>query len=173
MTCIAVVKQDGKIFMAGDRGASDDDNILALSAPKVWKIGEYLLGYAGTMDGERIRHNFKPPAPEKNLDKFMYSKFIKYLRTFYENWWVDTSKDSDFGMIICVRGRIFEHNAIDMSLTEYQQPFLAMGSGAQYAYGSLYSTHKSKNARNRVRTAVAAAIQYSPTCMGPIDSISI
>ena len=119
--------------MAGDRGASDDDNILALSAPKVWKIGEYLLGYAGTMHGERIRHNFKPPAPENNLDKFMYSKFIKYLRTFYENWWVDTSKDSDFGMIICVRGRIFEHNAIDMSLTEYQQPFLAMGSGAQYA----------------------------------------
>ena len=76
-------------------------------------------------------------------------------------------------MIICVRGRIFEHNAADMSLTEYQQPFLAMGSGSSYAYGSLYSTQKSKNARNRVRTAVAAAIQYSPSCMGPIDSISI
>jgi len=76
-------------------------------------------------------------------------------------------------MIICIRGRIFEHNAVDMSLTEYQQPFLCMGSGSQYAYGSLYSTQKSKNARNRVRQAVAAAIEYSPSCKGPIDTVSV
>jgi hypothetical protein len=38
--------------MAGDRGASDDGTILALEAPKVWKIGPYLIGYAGSMDGE-------------------------------------------------------------------------------------------------------------------------
>ena len=172
MTCIAVVKQDGKVYMAGDRGASDEDNIMSIVAPKVWKTGPYLFGYAGTMDGERIRHNFKPPLPEGNLDKFMYTKFIKSLRKFYEEWWVDTSKDADFGMIICIRGRIFEHNAIDMSLTEYQQPFLCMGSGSQYAYGSLYSTQKQKNPRNRLRQAIAAAIEYSPSCKGPIDTVS-
>ena len=63
MTCIAVVKHEDKIYMAGDRGASDDGTILALDAPKVWKIGPYLIGYAGSMDGERIRYNFKPSAP--------------------------------------------------------------------------------------------------------------
>ena len=102
----------------------------------------------------------------------MYTKFIKSLRKFYEEWWVDTTKDADFGMIICIRGRIFEHNAIDMSLTEYQQPFLCMGSGSAYAYGSLYSTQKQKNPRNRVRQAVASAIEYSPSCKGPIDTVS-
>ena len=173
MTCIAVVRKEDKIYMSGERGVSDDDIILQSATPKVWQLGPYLMGYAGSMDGERIRHNFKPPLPEGNLDKFMYTKFIKSLRTFYENWWVDTSKDADFGMIICIRGRIFEHNAVDMSLTEYQQPFLCMGSGSQYAYGSLYSTQKSKNARNRVRQAVAAAIEYSPSCKGPIDTVSV
>jgi len=39
MTCIAVVRHEDKIYMAGDRGASDDGTILALDAPKVWKIG--------------------------------------------------------------------------------------------------------------------------------------
>ena len=43
MTIIAVVKQDGKVFMAGDRGASDDDNIMSIVAPKVWKTGPYLF----------------------------------------------------------------------------------------------------------------------------------
>jgi len=173
MTIIAVVKQDGKVFMAGDRGASDDDNIMSIVAPKVWKTGPYLFGYAGTMDGERIRHNFKPPLPEGNLDKFMYTKFLISLRDFYDKWWVDVSKDSDFGMIICVKGRMFEHSALDMSLTEYDLDYLAMGSASEFALGSLYSTQKQKNGRNRVIQAVGAAINFSTSCTGPIDTVSI
>lgn len=173
MTCIAVVRQDKKIFMAGDRGASDEDSILTLSAPKVWKTGQYLLGYAGTADGERIRHNFKPPTPEGNLDKFMYTKFVTYLKDFYDKWWIDTSKDSDFGMIICVRGRIFEHNSADMSLNEYDQDYLAMGSGASFAYGALYASQKQKNGRARVVQAVNSAINFSISCVGPVDTVSL
>ena len=58
MTVLAVVRHEDKIYMAGDRGASDDNTILSLTAPKVWKLGPYLLGYAGALDGERIRYNF-------------------------------------------------------------------------------------------------------------------
>jgi ATP-dependent protease HslVU (ClpYQ) peptidase subunit len=55
MTVLAVVRHEDKVYMAGDRGASDDNTILSLTAPKVWKLGPYLLGYAGALDGERIR----------------------------------------------------------------------------------------------------------------------
>ena len=44
MTCIAVVRQDKTVYMAGDRGASTEDSILSLKAPKVFKIGPYLFG---------------------------------------------------------------------------------------------------------------------------------
>ena len=50
MTCIAVVRHDDKIYMAGDRGASDDGTILALDAPKVWKIFPYIILYDGAID---------------------------------------------------------------------------------------------------------------------------
>jgi ATP-dependent protease HslVU (ClpYQ) peptidase subunit len=174
MTCIAVVKQDDKVYMAGDRGASDDGTILALDAPKVWKIGPYLIGYAGSMDGERIRYNFKPTAPNiKDTDKFMQTRFIKELKEFYNEFWVDTSKDGDLGLIIAVRGEIYEHSSADMSLSKYTLPYLAMGSGAEYAYGVLYATDKQKNARNRVVSAVSAAIKFSPSCMGPVDVVSV
>ena len=174
MTCIAVVKHEDKIYMAGDRGASDDGTILSLDAPKVWKIGPYLIGYAGAMDGERIRYNFKPTPPNiKDTDKFMQTKFVKELREFYNEFWVDTSKDGDLGLIIAVRGNIYEHSSADMSLSKYTLPYLAMGSGAEYAYGVLYATDKQKNARNRVMQAVSAAIKFNPSCMGPVDVISI
>lgn len=174
MTCLAVVRKENKIYMAADRGASDDDTILTLSTPKIWKTGPYLIGYAGSLDGERMRYNFNPPAPEiKNLDKFMQTKFIKQLRTFYNDWWVDTSKDADLGLIICVKGQIYEHNAIDMSLSKYTLDYLAMGSGSQYAYGYLAATEKIKDPRKRVVGAINSAIKFSPSCVGPVDVISI
>lgn len=174
MTCIAVVRQDDKIYMAGDRGASDDGTILALDGPKVWKSGPYIIGYAGSMDGERIRYNFKPTAPNiKDTDKFMQTKFIKELRDFYNEFWVDTSKDGDLGLIICVRGEIYEHSSADMSLSKYTIPYLAMGSGAEYAYGALHATEKDVNPKDRAITAVNAAIKFSPSCMGPVDVVSI
>jgi ATP-dependent protease HslVU (ClpYQ) peptidase subunit len=174
MTCIAVVRHEDKVYMAGDRGASDDGTILALEAPKVWKIGPYLIGYAGSMDGERIRYNFKPTPPNiKDTDKFMQTRFVKELKEFYNEFWVDTSKDGDLGLIICVRGQIYEHSSADMSLSKYTLPYLAMGSGAEYAYGVLYATDKQKNARNRVMQAVNAAIKFNPSCMGPVDVVSL
>ena len=174
MTCLAVVRKENKIYMAADRGASYDDTILTLTTPKIWKIGPYLIGYAGSMDGERMRYNFNPYIPDiKNLDKFMQTKFIKQLRSFYNDWWVDTSKDADLGLIICIKGQIYEHNAIDMSLSKYTLDYLAMGSGAQYAYGYLSATEKSKDPRKRVIGAVNAAIKFSPSCAGPVDVISV
>jgi len=177
MTCIVVVRDtlNSKLWMAGDRGVGDDNNISTSLTPKIWKKEGFLFGYAGSMDGDRIRHLFLPPEYEGrgSIDKFMYSKFLKALRKFYEEWWVDVSTTSDFGMIICIRGKIYEHNAADMSLTQYEQDYLAMGSGADLALGSLYSTQKQKDARKRVATAVNAAINHSTSCKGPIDILSI
>lgn len=175
MTCIAVVRQDDKIYMAGDRGVSDDDTIGVCSSPKVWKKEGYLFGYAGSMDGDRLRHLFVPPTPEPrvDIDKFMYGKFLKALRKFYEEWWVDVSTSSDFGMIICIKGKIYEHNASDMSLTQYDSDYLAMGSGGHLALGSLHSTKNQKDPRKRVNGAVQAAIAHSNSCRGPIDVVSI
>ena len=76
-------------------------------------------------------------------------------------------------MIIAVRGEIYEHSSGDMSLSKYMLPYLAMGSGAEYAYGVLYATDKQKNARNRVMQAVNAAIKFNPSCMGPVDIVSL
>ena len=89
------------------------------------------------------------------------------------DWWVDISKESDFGMLIAFKGRIFEHNAVDMSLTEYNEDYLAMGSGSDFALGSLWTTQHQKNGKRRAQLAVEAAVKYSTSCIGPVDVVSI
>jgi 20S proteasome alpha/beta subunit len=101
------------------------------------------------------------------------TKFIKELREFYNEFWVDTSKDGDFGLIIAIRGEIYEHSSVDMSLSKYSLPYISIGSGSEYAYGVMYATDKQKNARNRVLSAVNAAIKFNPSCTGPVDIVSI
>lgn len=171
MTCIAALIHDGKSYIAGERGASEGDFILPIEKPKVWKDGEYLLGYYGTMYGEIVQNYFEPPKISGSIDRFMKTTFRKALKNLYDEWNVEDD-EKEFGMIICVKNKIYEHNIADMSMTTFNSPFLASGSGGSYAIGSLYSTQNYKDPKRRLKIAIESAIEYSTTCLGPIDIIS-
>jgi 20S proteasome alpha/beta subunit len=175
MTCIVGLKASGKVYLAGERGASDADSIMHLTKPKIHKIGPYVLGFAGTLEGQRVAYSFDPPRPheDEDLDIFMHTTFLKYLKDFYEEWWVDTSKDSELSLLIGIKDRLYEHNSSDMSLSEFSSPFVAIGSGSPFAMGHLSATAMAKgSAESRVEAAVKAAIKFSPTCSGTVDILS-
>lgn len=175
MTCIVGLKANGKVYMAGERAASTDDTILNLSKPKVKVIGPYIIGFAGSMDGQRLTYSFDPPRPhaDEDLDIFMNTRFMKYLRDFYDEWWVDTSKDAELSLLIGIRDKLYEHNASDMSLNEFSSPFVSIGSGAPFAMGHLSATAMAKGSpENRVESAVKAAIKFSPSCSGTVDIVT-
>jgi ATP-dependent protease HslVU (ClpYQ) peptidase subunit len=175
MTCIAALKANGKVYMAGERGASTDDTIMHLSKPKVKMVGPYIVGFAGSMDGQRLIYAFDPPKPhaDEDLDMFMNTKFLRYLREFYDEWWVDTSKDSELSLLIAIKDKLYEHNASDMSLNEFSSPFVSIGSGSSFAMGYLSATGITKaSPEKRVEGAIKTAIKFSPTCSGTVDIIS-
>jgi ATP-dependent protease HslVU (ClpYQ) peptidase subunit len=172
MTCIVGLKANGRVYMAGERGASTDDTILHISKPKVKAVGPYLIGFAGGMDGQRILYSFDPPKPhpDEDLDVFMNTKFLRYLKDFYDEWWVDTAKDAELSLLIAIRDKLYEHNASDMSLNEFSSPFVSIGSGSSFAMGHLAATAMAKGSpENRVEAAVKTAIKFSPTCSGMVD----
>jgi len=175
MTCIAALKANGKVYMAGERGASTDDTIMHLSKAKVKTVGPYIVGFAGSMDGQRLLYAFDPPKPhaDEDLDVFMNTKFLRYLRDFYDEWWVDTSKDSELSILVGIKDKLYEHNASDMSLNEFSSPFISIGSGSPFAMGHLSATAIGKtDPESRVEAAVKAAIKFSPTCSGTVDILS-
>ncbi len=175
MTCIAALKANGKVYMAGERGASTEDTIMHLTKPKIKAYGPYVIGFAGSMDGQKLQYAFDPPKPhpDEDLDQFMHTKFLRYLKDFYEEWWVEPSKDSELTLLIGIKDRLYEHNSEDMSLNEFSSGFVSIGSGSSFAMGYLFGAVASKAAPEKiVEGAIKSAIKFSPTCSGTIDILS-
>lgn len=177
MTCIvAFVDKETQIsYVGGERGASDDSMIWNMASPKVWRDKGYLFGFAGAFSIEKLKYNFDPPAPpsqatDEEMNAFMNTTFIEALSGVYEDMHID--KGENAGLIIVVGNRIFVHNSSDMSATMVASNFVADGSGSEYALGSLHTSEKWTDSRNRVRTSLEAAIKFSPSCAGHIDIIS-
>jgi len=171
MTCIAGIMKEGKVYLAGERGASEGNYIVPIDKPKIWKNGPYIFGYAGTFDSQIIQYNFNPPAPEGNIDKFMHTKFLRALKTFYSEWDMG-GKDSEVSLLIGVKGRLYEHDAEDLTMISYDREFIAIGSGADYAMGSLHATRNHKDPKRRLALALDAACYLSTSCIGPIDFVN-
>jgi ATP-dependent protease HslVU (ClpYQ) peptidase subunit len=174
MTCIVGLKANNKVYLAGERGASNEDSIMHLTKPKIHKFGPYVVGFAGTMEGQRLAHSFDPPRPheDQDLDQFMHTTFLRYLRDFYDEWWVDFSKDGELSMLIGIKDKLYEHHASDMSLNEYSIGYSSIGTGSPFAMGFLYAAQSFDNPEKIVEGAVKSAIKFSPTCSGTIDILS-
>jgi ATP-dependent protease HslVU (ClpYQ) peptidase subunit len=172
MTCIAAIIKDGKAYMAGERAVTDDSHISKIDTPKIWKTGDYLMGYCGGLEAQIIQNNFKPPAIEGNVDKFMRTKFLESIKAFYDKWGMRIEKESELSLLICVKGRMFEHETATLTMISYDTHYHAIGSGSAYALGSLHATQNYKDPKRRLTQALDAAIMYSPNCLYPVDFLS-
>lgn len=171
MTCIAAIIKDGKCYMAGERAIVDESQQMKSDVPKIWKSGEYLFGYCGTLEGQIIQNNFVPPKPNGNIDKFMRTEFLESIREFYQKWDMPAEKESELTLLICVRGKMYEHESVNLTMISYDTNYAAIGSGSAYAMGSLHATQSYKDPKRRLNQALEAAILYSPHCLYPIDFI--
>jgi ATP-dependent protease HslVU (ClpYQ) peptidase subunit len=103
----------------------------------------------------------------------MHTTFLKYLKDFYEEWWVETSKDAELEMLISIKDKLYEHTSSDMSMNEFSSNFLSIGSGSSFAMGYLSATVSTKMTPEKmVEGAVKTAIKFSPTCSGTVDILS-
>ncbi len=176
MTVIAALRQGNQLVLGGDRAASDSSSKFILSRPKVWATGKYLMGYCGTLEGEHMHSKFVPPAPTASIDSFMQSDFLSALDVFYDKWKIykdQSDDDRGMSMLICVGDYIYEHEPAFMTMTRYESDFLAIGTGAQYAMGSLYSTDGMTSPKARIKLAIESACEYSLTCSLPLDIVSM
>lgn len=166
MTCIVAISDGTTVYMGGERGWSDDHSIIPALEPKIFDKGLYLIGYAGNGGmGQNVVYNFEAPPLVTNtkIDKYMHTVFMPALKKFVKG---DIKEEEETSFIIGIKGRVYEISLEDFQCTEYAE--VAIGSGNSYALGSLYSTGPLENPY-RITLAIEAAIQYSPTCSGPID----
>jgi ATP-dependent protease HslVU (ClpYQ) peptidase subunit len=177
MTCVVGISHNGKVYMGGDCAAADEQGnfVSTRKEPKVFVKGAYIIGYAGSFRfGKVVQHTFIPPKPDYNdLDKFLNTLFIDSLRQYCEEAKVDPSSEQDSSeMLVGVGGRVFEF-CNDWHFGEDRNNFNAIGSGASYAMGSLYSTKRLKSQASRVKLALESSEKFCSDVCGPFTILEL
>lgn len=172
MTCIVGVARDGYVYIGGDRAASDDLTLLPLTRPKVKRCGDYLIGFAGSLGIGELAHFIDLPPIGRSIEKTLRTSFIKSLKSAIDEYGnASHIDDNTTDWLIGVQGRLFEISSEDWSVCEFAES--AIGSGNTIALGSLHTSMNWKDQEKRVRHALTAAVDISPTCRPPIDILYI
>jgi hypothetical protein len=188
MTCIVALSVGPKVYLGGDSAASDEKSglVLQVTDPKVFKVGQYGIGFVDSFRmGQILQYNWTPPvykptAGFKNLDKFMRTKFVESIKETYQEHGYGkfgaNTEDGDEGGIIIIAvqntGRIFTMD-VDYHISELSTNYYAEGSGQQVALGSLASTSSIKTPRKRVRMALEAASKFIMSVKPPFTIIEV
>ena len=179
MTTIAAVQGDGWCVLCADSQITEDNlRTISKSTPKIVEIGEYLLGITGdARPGDILAYNWNPPAYNGD-DKiaFMGKKIIPSMIRAFESHgydWAKQANDEGFDYIIAFDGSLF-HIACDMSFLVNDAGRYALGSGAQFALGYLYSlsagaTKTQVSATQVVRKAVKIASMLDVNTSPPLQ----
>lgn len=175
MTCITGIAKDGVVYIGGERGLSDGSSIISLDTPKIYIRGEWIFGYAGSTGIGQIMQIIDLPELEGDDDPFMLLRMdiVDSFKLMIDQQGITMNEDNEAEILIGCRGRLFEFSPSDSSVAEIKET--SVGSGGNFALGSLYttSTYEVATPIYRITTAIEAAIRFSPSCQGEIDILYI
>lgn len=172
MTCIVAIADGNKVYMGGDRSASDGDSIVSMYRPKVHVRENWIFGYAGNIGKGQLLEMIPIPIVKSNEDPYFILRLeiVEELKKAIDAFGDNDSDDADW--LIGCNGRLFEISSDGWGVIEVQES--SIGSGSPYALGSLHTSNGIyTDSKQRITSALDAAITYSPTCQGPMDIFSI
>jgi len=168
MTCVVGLIKDNTVYMGADSCAGGDTSVINVSNPKIFLLDEYLIGVSGSFRViDILNYSFKIPS-EKNLsgDAFMRTTFINALRTTFEkNNFPTEGKDDEFNILVGHNGRLYiiQDDFSVLNIISYG----AIGSGADIAYGSLFTSTSMDDPLLRIEMALNASATFSPDVSAP------
>lgn len=139
MTCIIGLKEDNKIYVGYDSIAQWGNTRFVDKIPKCFYVGKIFVGISGyTRDSQLIQHTLRVYNPSEGEDPTEY--LVNGLCADIHRLFSEFDRDKDNGPtatgIIVYKGHMY-YLGSDASLTEFDVPFFAIGSGGDYAMGAM------------------------------------
>lgn len=178
MTCIVGLVHENQVWMGSDSAGVDGAyNLTIMRQPKVFKNGQYLLGYTTSFRmGQLLQHVLQPPElpSDEDLFGFMVSKFTETVRKcFLDGGFskVDSNRHTGGTFLVGARGRLFRIED-DFQVQESTRLYEACGCGAQYAMGAMWAMCDHQPLL-RIKRALSASNEFSAGVCGPwhVESI--
>ena len=169
MTAIVGIKDDKNVYLFSDRGASDSDTIVAMATPKIWEVSKNIIcGYAGSGGLGQMIQYMKWPTFDGDAMEYLRASLAPAIVESRER--MAGKDEEEASLLIGIKTNtpmLFEMDTSDYSVFPFD--YTAIGAGGPIALGSLHSTTGSLESRGE--KAVMAAIDHSPSCLSPFDSL--
>jgi ATP-dependent protease HslVU (ClpYQ) peptidase subunit len=179
MTCIVGLASGNKVFLGGDSAGVAGWELSVRSDRKVFRNGEFILGYTTSFRmGQILEHAFRPPPLPKNgasLNRYMVVDFIGAFRaSLKEHGWASVQNGREEGgdFLVGVRRRLFRV-ASDFQVVEAKSGMDAIGSGSELARGALFATEGLLPDARRIKTALLAAEKGNAGVRGPFYVVTL
>ena len=160
-------KETGLVYIGGDSALSADEFTFNMKGHKVFKIGEMLIGCAGSARASQlIEHHLELPIIIGSMtDKqFMVQVFVDTLcqlnKTFGANYEKQTVNYTLGEMLVGYRGKLYAVFS-DYQVADFADGFAAIGSGSQVAIGVLAALSGTDQPKNILKKALKIASRYN------------
>ncbi len=172
MTAIVGLKHEGDVWVGADSmGIRNEEVKMTLDIPKVFRNGEFLIGYSGHLrSGQLLQYQLKPSPIKDDCDlvEYMVKWFVEDVRECLKaGGYAQTENGIESGatFLVAVRGRLFEVDP-GYQVVEHSAGYSAIGSAIQFCLASLFNT-PCHPPEKRVLAALMTAAHFDPYCGGP------
>ena len=182
MTCIVGVEREGVLYMSSDSAASDPSSLSLriLHDPKVFINDQMLIGCCSSLRVQQLlQHSLVPPdKPERKDDlAYLVTDFMDAVRATQKDKGSMKKEDEletqDSHFLIGYNGRLY-YVEDDFQVYRTNDPWAAVGCGADLALGALYATKNSAMApQERIIIALEAAVEYSAGVRPPFHHLKL
>lgn len=146
MTCIVGIidNKSKRVIIGGDSAASAGSSISIRKDVKVFNNSVFVFGCSSSFRMiQLLRFSFKPPEIEgKDIYEYMCTDFVNAARTcFRDGGYLQKNADGDENggtFLVGYKNRLFKIDG-DFQVAENLNGMDAIGCGADFALGSLYS----------------------------------
>jgi ATP-dependent protease HslVU (ClpYQ) peptidase subunit len=170
LTCIIGATKEGKVILGGDSAAgTDDGKLYAVQNPKVFQIGEFLIGFTSSFRlGQLLQFTFSPPAQKEGQSdyEFICTDFIEAVRECFTKGGIKEVKDeveSAGTFLVGYRDSIYRIEDFDVTVT--QCGFDACGSGEEVAMGAMAAL---LDEGVDIKTAIGKALSIAERFIGSV-----
>jgi ATP-dependent protease HslVU (ClpYQ) peptidase subunit len=164
MTCIVGIAEGGEVWMGADSFFLAG-GVVYSGPSKLFRVGDFIIGGAGSWrTSELVGYCAKVQPPESGADirRYLATDFAKALREAateygYMGQTEEGQQSIGYRILIGAQGCLFNFDGV-LSHLYIPEGYAAIGSGAEVAMGSLYTTRGSEEGpRWRLERALEAA----------------
>jgi len=178
VTVICAIKTKDAVYLASDSLASCQSSKSEVSTPKVFAGDIYALAFCGSYRFGQVLATFVPPtrAPGTPPEDFMCSEWVDALRDHLRNKGMlrrfeEVESLPDGSALVAYEGGLYVFQE-DLAVFQVTTPYIAAGSGGDFAMGALHALQgKVKAPQALLKAAIKAAEDNCPSCGGAVQMV--